>query len=127
MNKVREFLKSSGYPEHVVEGGLGRLISNWEDTVRAVLNRQISDTDEYLNELDGRQIIHDVCANVPEALTPEMSGRLEKADSAFRSIVRRSPHSLWGDRNARDNGWTAEANWWYFTERPSGANSELES
>jgi len=118
MSKVREYLKSRGYPENVVEGGLSRLISRWEETVREVVDGKVNDMDEYLNDLDGRQIIDEIHKHVPQALHGASSKRLETADARFLTNVERSENCLWGDRNAKKNGWTADHNWWYFHLAP---------
>jgi hypothetical protein len=116
---VGDFLRSKGYPEHVVDGGLERLLSGWESTAHAVATGQTSEMDGYLNDLDQRQIIDEIQRHVPQAIHGAIWTRLEMADARFLSSVERSEHSLWGDRNAEDNGWTADNNWWYFHRAPS--------
>jgi len=42
----------------------------------------------------------------------------------MRQLVVASRRCLWGDARARENGWTPEENWWYFT-RPADPGPDL--
>ncbi len=57
---VREYLKQKGYAQHVIEGGLQHLVSNWELVVNEIAQGYRSYEEEYLNDMDGRRIIEEV-------------------------------------------------------------------
>ena len=55
---VRRFLRARGSPAHVVEEGLEGLVRGWEETVERVAAGYPLDTiEDYLNDLDGRQLL----------------------------------------------------------------------
>ncbi len=42
----------------------------------------------------------------------------------MKALVVPAGRCLWGEAQAEENGWTPEANWWYFT-RPADPGPEL--
>ena len=62
---VGEFLRNRGCPEHVVRGGLRGLVESWEEVVRSVEEGYSLGLDDYLNDMDGRQLIEEVLHVVP--------------------------------------------------------------
>lgn len=124
-DRVRRFLERRGSPRHVVEGGLEGLLAGWEATVAAVADGYRLDTlDDYLNDLDGRQILDEALAIAPRAEGVRLQGRLDAADARFRALVIPAAHCLWGDRAATEHGWRADRNWWYWS-RPRRAGAAL--
>ena len=57
---VREYLRDKGCAEHVVKGGFGGLVRDWESTVASIVRGYEFGLDDYLNDLDGRQLISEV-------------------------------------------------------------------
>ena len=111
---VREFLDARGCPDDVVAGGLEGLIAEWERTVGQVEQGYPLGLDDYLNDLDGRQLIEDTLEAVPEAGTAALTERARRADERMRASVRTVPECLWGARVAEVEGWSAAENWWYY-------------
>ncbi len=123
---VRHFLAERGSPPHVVQGGLEGLLRGWEETVTAVAAGYPLDTlDDYLNDLDGRQILEEALTFVPPHRSVALHRRLALADSRFLSLVTPVSRCLWGDRAARDNGWDPHRSWWYW-RRPRHAGPDLQ-
>ena len=123
---VRRFLAKRGSPPHVVEGGLEGLLRGWEETVAAVAAGYPLDTlDDYLNDLDGRQILDEALAFAPPRQSAPLYRRLALADSRFHALVSSASRCLWGDRAARANGWDPDRNWWYW-RRPRHAGPDLQ-
>jgi hypothetical protein len=77
--QIREYLKEKGCPDSVQEGGSERLIQNWNSFVSEVEKGYCPSCliDEYWNDLDTRELIHDV----------GLDGRVKEADERFRAIL----------------------------------------
>jgi hypothetical protein len=123
---VRRYLQERGAAAHVVEGGLEGLVRGWEDAVQAVADGYPLDTfDDYLNDLDGRQILADAFAVAPREDAERLHPRIAAADARFGALVVPTARPLWGERAAAAHGWTADRNWWYWS-RPRRAGAELD-
>src|SRR5262245_57839771 len=93
---VRHFLRERGSPPHVVEGGLEGLLRGWEQTVTALGAGYPLDTlDDYLNDLDGRQILDEALAFIPPRQFDAPYRRLALADSRFLALVTPVSRCLW--------------------------------
>jgi hypothetical protein len=120
----QEFLKEKGAASHVTKGGLAGLVENWEKVVSSVQQGYPFSLDDYLNDLDGRQLLEETLAVISEEEKQKHHKRLQRADALMRTLVRPAGKCLWGDQAARSEGWTREKNWWYFS-RPIQAAPEL--
>ncbi|MGE5799422.1 MAG: hypothetical protein ACM337_03770 [Syntrophaceae bacterium] len=112
---VGEFLRKRGCPEHVVRGGLRGLAESWEEVVRSIEEGYSLGLDDYLNDLDGRQLLEEALAVAPAQEKKTALQRVRRADAKMQTLVRPSGRCLWGDETARQEGWTARKNWWYFS------------
>ena len=56
---INDFLKEKGCPQSVVKGGILGLVKNWEQVVEEVGKGYALTLDDYLNDLDGRQILEE--------------------------------------------------------------------
>lgn len=121
---VRDFLSDRGCSSRTVEGGIVGLIEDWEKTVSSVETGYPLGLDDYLNDLDSRQLIEEVLPFVPEALLPGLADRLRLADERMRAAVDLQSNCLWSDTVAEMEGWTPEDNWWYYA-RPKDAAPQL--
>jgi 5-formyltetrahydrofolate cyclo-ligase len=100
---------------HVIEGGIEYLVSGWEQLASEVeANAEEWVWEEWLNDLDGREIIQDLFDNVPQSRTA--LDRVKRADERFVAATISTDECQWGAKNAADNGWTREKNWWYWRE-----------
>lgn len=120
----REFLKTKGAADHVVLGGVTGLLEGWEKVVAAVGQGYALGLDDYLNDMDGRQLLEETLAILPEGERQTYREKLTQSDRMMRSLLRPTDRCLWGDRTAQQEGWTREKNWWYFSI-PQQAGSEL--
>ena len=137
---VREFLRARGCPARVVAGGLEGLIAEWERVAESVEQGYPLDTlDDYLNDMDGRELIEEALAAVPgarggsltagDARAASLDVRLAAADARIRSALVPARACLWGETNAARHGWNTAREWWYFMKpaRPGpGLGAELE-
>ena len=121
---VRDYLRERGCGEHVIECGLEGLVENWEKTVRDVEKGYSLTLDDYLNDLDARQLIADALSVARDDQRAAVNVRLNHADEKMRSLTAPSKICLWGEEVAQEEGWTEKENWWYFA-RPIKAAQEL--
>jgi hypothetical protein len=121
---VRAYLRETGCGEHVVEGGLTGLVANWERTVQAVADGYKLGLDDYLNDLDARQLLEEALTVATAEQLEDAARRIEQADELMQSVTEPTVVCLWGDEVAREEGWTPQENWWYFA-RPRQAEDDL--
>jgi hypothetical protein len=121
---VRDFLKKKGCPPHIIEGGLLGLVQNWEDIVESVKRSYPLGLEDYLNDLDGRQLLEEALNIASTREKEKYLEQVRRSDKLMRSLVKPAGKCLWGDEVAQTEGWTAEKNWWYFTQ-PIHATSEF--
>lgn len=117
---VRELLRERGSATHVIEGGLPGLLESWENHVRAVEEGYALGLDDYLNDLDVRQLLEDTLAVATAPERKAAIARLQRADEQMQAVVKRTDVCLWGEEVAEEEGWTAKNNWWYFSRPRHG-------
>jgi hypothetical protein len=122
---VRDYLRRSGAPYSVVAQGLRGLVENWERVVAQVLQGYNLTLDDYLNDMDGRQLLENALELAPEEVRIAFLPRVHDADMRVRLNLVPVGRCLWGGIVADDEGWTEERNWWYF-ERPRQAGPRLQ-
>jgi hypothetical protein len=110
--RAKRFLHDYSSAEEVVQRGVPYLLTRWRRTSLAVTRGYPGDLDEYLNDMDVRQLFEDVrdCLATEGVEIPPPSG-----DRTVRRFLVPAIACLWGAANAAKHGWTAEKNWWYFT------------
>lgn len=113
MDPVRDFLKRRGSADHIVRGGLAGLVQTWESVVESVKRGYNLGLDDYLNDMDVRQLLDEALAMAPSGQA--YIERARRADEAMKRLVKPIGRSLWGEKNAAQHGWSAEKNWWYFS------------
>jgi hypothetical protein len=113
-DSVRDYCQQRGCPEQVVRRGLDGLVEAWESAVAYMLANKPQYLDDYLNDMDGRQILDECLAVATPGQREAVAARVEAADEAFRQGTVLVGQCLWGPDNAQRNGWTAATNWWYF-------------
>jgi len=121
---VGEYLRKRGCPEHVIRGGLRGLAESWEEVIRSVEEGYSLGLDDYLNDMDNRQLLEEALAVAPSQEKKAAMQRVLRADAKMQTLVRPAGRCLWGDKTARQEGWTAKKNWWYFC-RPVKAGEDL--
>ena len=122
--ETREFLRARGCPEAVVMAGADGLIEEWERVVGQVEAGYPLGFDDYLNDMDGRELIAALVASISRVLNPPQKRRLEAADARMRAATKPLGRCLWGPRLAAANGWDETHHWWYFV-RPLKPGPDL--
>ena len=112
---VRRFLLERGCPDELLAAGLAGLVSEWERIVAEVEAGYPLGLDDYLNDLDDRQLLDEALQLADPEDSALMSGRIIGADERMRRCTKLVEECLWGERVAEAEGWTPEANWWYFS------------
>ncbi len=113
-DELRAFLEGRGCEAGVVTRGLEGLVADWESVAEALDRGYPLDTlDDYLNDMDARQLIEDALEAIPAA-EGALAMRLEVADRRVRSRLVPSRACLWGEHLAELHGWNADREWWYF-------------
>jgi len=122
---VRDFLREKGCAHQVVERGLAGLVENWEKVVQSVEDGYSLGLDDYLNDLDARQLLEEAMSVAPMNDLAKFEDRIQQADDQMKGITRRTSVCLWSDEVAEEEGWTPKRNWWYYA-RPIEAGAELQ-
>ncbi len=121
---VIEFLQNKGCGDHIINGGLAGLVENWEGVVEAVADEYQLSLDDYLNDLDSRQLLQDALAVAPAAEKTKFDHCISEADEQMKSLTTKIEECLWSDEVAEEEGWNAKANWWYY-RIPKSAGEDL--
>jgi hypothetical protein len=121
---VGRLLRSRGCPDRVIAAGLEGLVAAWEQFASAIGRGYGLGLHDYLNDLDGRQLIEEVLAVVPAGISPELHERLHHADARFQRHTIHTKRCLWGPRLEAQQVWTPEGNWWYY-RRPEHPGPDL--
>ena len=117
VDPVRTFLAKRKVAARLIEGGLPALLEEWERAAQSVVEGYPADSlDDYLNDMDVRQILDELRDAAPRAYDAAALGRLEAADWKIGALLRPAPGCLWGAAAAKKHGWDAERNWWYFMQ-----------
>lgn len=112
---VREFLAGRGLADEIVAGGAEGVVARWEQAAReAERERYPFGIEDWLNELDGRQLLHELQAAVPDMLAGSLAARLEDADQRLRAATEVAGECLWGEALAERMGWQPAREWWYW-------------
>jgi hypothetical protein len=108
---IRDYLRDRGCPDFVVAGGIEGLVAMWERTVGEVEAGYDATLDEYLNDMDARQIIEDVLSRFPEP-QGALIDQIRDVDARIVDVTRPVSTCIWGGGAAPD--WSERENWWYF-------------
>lgn len=112
---ARRYLRQRGCATHVIDGGLEGLVVDWEREAQSIASGEPRcDEDCYVNDMDGRQILHDLFAALPDEPLDAWNERVRRADEQMRPHMIPTRECIWGPRNAIRHGYVREVHWWYF-------------
>jgi hypothetical protein len=114
---VHTYLMSRGCSPTVVRRGLSGLLEKWNSVVAGVERGTDETLDEWLNDMDLRDILAGALAAADTRERHAASLRLDDSDERFLRVTSACP-CVWGDEIAETNSWRAEWQWWYF-RRPT--------
>jgi len=121
---IRDYLRQRGAPYHVISNGLRGLVENWERVVALVEQGYPLGLDDYLNDMDGRQLLENALEVAPVELREAFLERIRRADERIRQQLVPAGRCLWGQIVADEEGWRDYREWWYF-HRPKQAGPQL--
>jgi len=102
------------------------MVDQWAAFVAGLAEPYIFDLDNWLNDVDLRQLIHEAIPMFGADEVGEATRNLDEADAAFLLATHEVRTCLWGSKTARREHWTATRNWWYF-RAPRHSNAELDA
>lgn len=121
---VESYLKSRGASDDLVESGLAGAVARWESIAKSVDHYDLT-LDDWLNDMDLRDVIAGALDAAGEGDRARVSGRLERADDLFRQgTVVTGP--LWGKALAASHSHDPVHTWWYF-RRPRNPGETLKA
>jgi hypothetical protein len=96
--QIKEYLKNRGCPEHVWRGGRESLVQRWKDFVAEVEKGHCPHwvIEEYWNDLDTRELIHDIGSD----------GEVRDVDERFATMLTATEIKHWhADRDTDYDFW----------------------
>lgn len=123
-DRIRQYLRRRGCAPSVVKGGLDGLLDHWDSLVQAVEEGYDLTFDDYLNDMDLRDVLQGALEVASLDDRKKAERKLESLDGRFRDLtVECAP--VWGERVARENGHDPTEHWWYF-RRPKRPAPDFE-
>ena len=105
---------------------LRELIEQWTEFAADLSRNGYGlDLDNWLNDVDVRELILEALPMFGLEELGELAAKLDAADQAFLGATREFKRCVWGSRAARKEKWTQKKNWWYF-RTPNRSNTDLE-
>jgi hypothetical protein len=114
LDSARLYLLTHDYPSHVVQGGLMRLLDDWERLAVSVAKGQEQEQDDYLNDVDGRHILAAMLPSLDSELHDLAVTQLARIDSIIRPHLVPTSVCIWGSDNEAKYGYDRERHWWYY-------------
>jgi hypothetical protein len=110
---VVDYLLECGLDRAVAEQGVGGLVERWEQIVSWIQDGYDLTIDDYLNDMDLRQLLD----RSWELASPETQAawrtRLTLADDRFKAETETSP-PLWGESVTEEEGYSPDRQFWFF-------------
>lgn len=97
-------------------------VARWAKIVEQLERGWRFDLDDWLNDMDLRQLIHDGWPLYGPDEKGEVEAAIRRADSHFLLHTVDAGKCLWGRKTAKRERWSATTNWWYF-RKPRKARS----
>ena len=104
--EIRDYLRTNGYPEHIVKGGKEGLLRRWNQFVGEVERGYEFGLEDYRNDLDIRGIIELIGAG----------NDVEAADARLKSMLTATDRRVWESLDGDP--------WWDFGY-PRNASADL--
>ena len=113
IDAVTRYLAERGVSDSVRRGGLSGIVARWS-AIASTAGRYDLTLDDWLNDLDLRDIIAGALAVASARERDEAKATLERADAAFLAATVESARSLWGAAGEGANAHDRARQWWYF-------------
>jgi len=93
---------------------LAKRVARWAKIVESLERGWRFDLDDWLNDMDLRQLIHEGWPLYGPDEKAEVEATIKRADSFFLGHAVDAGKCLWGRKTAKREKWSAKTNWWYF-------------
>ncbi len=123
-DEVRRYLKSRGVATDLIDGGVESAVDRWDAIARSAKNYDFT-LDDWLNDMDLRDIIEGALAHASKPEQSAVALRLANADERLRNATALTG-SIWGDALADAASWDPEKTWWYF-RRPLNPGETMQA
>ena len=97
-------------------------VARWAKVVESLKTGWRFDLDDWLNDMDLRQLIHEGWPLYGPDEKAAVEETIRQADSHFLLHTVDAGKCLWGRKTAKREKWSATRNWWYF-RRPRKAET----
>ena len=105
-------MKSRGVSDDLIDGGLDGAVDRWDVIARSAKDYDFT-LDDWLNDMDLRDIIEGALQAADEAERAAVSRRLVNADERLMKATVQTG-SIWGDAMAAAAAYDPGTTWWYF-------------
>lgn len=112
-DRIDAWLRARGASGALVGLGLEGLVREWEATVASIAAGYRLTWDDYVNDLDLRQIVEELLSAEPDTRGPLLR-RLRAADATLREATLPSATCVWGEDVAARHRWNPRRSWWYW-------------
>ncbi len=120
---VRPYLEARGCADFLVSGGLSGLLNEWQRVATSLEKGYDGLLDEYLNDMDLRDILEDALDVASVAEDAPVRHRVEQLDARVKAVtVPCGP--IWGREVAESEAMDPALQWWYFV-RPKEPGDDL--
>lgn len=111
---VDQYFANRGVSAGVRSKGLRGIVASWDAIARNAERYELT-LDDWLNDLDLRDIIAGAMAVASNTTVGDLRDALERADDTFREATIELKQSLWGVHGAGGaRSHDPIAQWWYF-------------
>lgn len=121
---VRSLLQARGCPAPLVDAGLAGLVDAWDEIVRCVERGYDLTLDDYLNDMDLRDLLEAAWDVASETDRARSAALLTAADTRFR-VFTHDAECLWGEDIAEEEGLDPAREWWYY-RAPTRPGAQLQ-
>ena len=113
-DRVDQYFAERGVSAGVRSKGLRGIVASWDAIARSAERYDLT-LDDWLNDLDLRDIIAGAMAVASNTSIGDLRDALERADDTFRAATIELKQSLWGAHGAGGaRSHDPVSQWWYF-------------
>ncbi|MEO6864220.1 MAG: hypothetical protein ABI229_02095 [Gemmatimonadaceae bacterium] len=120
---VAQYFAERGVPDEVRRTGLAGIIAKWT-AIAGTAARYDLTLDDWLNDVDLRDIIAGAVTAAPESERNTIREALDRADTLFRAATVATKRSMSGDAVASADNHDPHHQWWYF-RRPANPGETM--
>ncbi|MEO7041885.1 MAG: hypothetical protein ABI035_06475 [Gemmatimonadaceae bacterium] len=110
---VARYLAARSVAVHLRNKKLSDIIVQWDGIARTAARYDLT-LDDWLNDVDLRDIIAGALTVAPEQEQRDVRDALDRADDLFRSATTETKQSTWGGAVATGDKHDRLRQWWYF-------------